>query len=312
MIGSNLFRASSLAVAAATALSLLDGGLWASDLVANLRLQLLIASLLLVGYWLLGRGRAMAALMMVSLLVNAGLTYRALTPLSAPNSTNGAVLRVATINVRQSNDDVESVHKYLVDQSYDVVVVQEVSEQWLEALSVLESEYPYQLSESRIGNFGIAMLSKRAPIHQTVHHFMAGGKPYVEVTVPVGDVPVTILGVHLNIPVTPGSFRVRNAQILELSEREFDESERLVLCGDLNLSIWSDWFDRLLAEGHFADVDPQVAVATTWPSFLPWGGISIDHCLARPGVAVSAREVGPSIGSDHLPTAFELTIGRAD
>ncbi|MEM7502632.1 MAG: endonuclease/exonuclease/phosphatase family protein [Pseudomonadota bacterium] len=312
MIGNSLFRVASLGVAAATALSLADGGLWASDLVANLRLHLLIACLLLVGYWLLERRRAMAALMVMSLLVNAALTYRALMPLSAPTSDDGAVLRVATINVRQSNDDVERVQKYLVDQSVDIVIVQEISARWLEALSALENEYPYQLAEPRVGNFGIAMLSKRAPSHQAVRHFTAGGIPYIEVTVPVGDVPVTIIGVHLSWPVMPGSFRARNAQILELSEREFDQSERLVLCGDLNLSIWSDWFDRLLAEGHFADVDPQVAVATTWPSFLPWGGLSIDHCLARPGVAVSAREVGPSIGSDHLPTAFELTIGPAD
>ncbi len=312
MTSSRVVGALSLMAAAVTALSLVGGELWASDLVANLRLHLLLVCLLFLGYWLLARRRAMTILMILSLFVNAGLAYRALTPVGTADSNGGEVLRVATINVRQSNDDVERVQKYLVDHSVDVVIVQEISAGWLDALGELKNEYPYQLAEPRVDNFGIAMLSKREPIRQAVHHFDAGGIPYIEVTVPVGEVPVTVLGVHLSWPVMPGAFRTRNAQILELSERAAEGRERLVLCGDLNLSIWSDWFERLLEEGHFANVDPRVAVATTWPSFLRWGGLSIDHCLTRPGVVVATREVGPSIGSDHLPTSFELSVGAAD
>lgn len=302
----------SVATAVSTAISIADGGFWLSDLLANLRLHLLAACFVMLIYWAACRQLLASLAILLALAVNLGSVYRAQPEPTAAASTSDDALRVVTINVRQSNDAFGRVQDYLRTQPADVVVVQEVSPQWLDALTELEDTYPYRLAEPRADNFGIAMLSRRPPLRQVVHHFEAGGIPYIEMTMKIGDVPLTVLGVHLSWPVMPDAFRARNAQILELSEWPDGENERLLLCGDLNLTVWSDWFARLTGQGRFSNWRHRAVEGTTWPSVMRWGGLSIDHCLARSGSEVATREVGPSIGSDHLPVAFDIEVDAAN
>jgi endonuclease/exonuclease/phosphatase (EEP) superfamily protein YafD len=37
-------------------------------------------------------------------------------------------------------------------------------------------------------------------------------------------------------------------------------------------------------------------------------GVPLDHCLISNGLAVRARRLGPSIGSDHFPLVFDVAI----
>lgn len=304
----SLAVAASVATVATTAVSSADGALWLSDLLANLRLHLIGTCLALVAYWVMLRQSVMSLMVFLALIVNTGLAYSAISGATPTPAAVGTSLQVLTINVRQSNEKFDRVQEYLLAQSADVVIVQEVSLPWLDALNELHELYPHRLAEPRADNFGIAVLSKRPPLHKAVHHFAAEGIPYIEMAVLAGETPITILGVHLSWPVMPDAFRARNAQIVELSERYENHGEALALCGDLNLSVWSGWYARLAKEGGFGNDYDRVGLRTTWPSLIRWGGLSIDHCLARPGVAISAREVGPSIGSDHLPVAFVLEV----
>ncbi len=44
----------------------------------------------------------------------------------------------------------------------------------------------------------------------------------------------------------------------------------------------------------------------TWPTSLPLLMIPLDHCLLSPGLRVTSFEVGPRVGSDHLPVLVEI------
>jgi endonuclease/exonuclease/phosphatase family metal-dependent hydrolase len=47
---------------------------------------------------------------------------------------------------------------------------------------------------------------------------------------------------------------------------------------------------------------------TTWPAFLFPMRIAVDHCLVSPELRVLRREVGRSVGSDHLPQLVEIAL----
>jgi len=49
-------------------------------------------------------------------------------------------------------------------------------------------------------------------------------------------------------------------------------------------------------------------VQDTWHAHLPAPRIPIDHVLVPPEATVLRREVGPDIGSDHLPIEAEIVL----
>lgn len=289
---------------AATGVSLASADYFLSDLFANLRLHLAAGGLLL-GLYAIGRRLwTPAVVLLVGCAVNAWPAYAVRTSASMPAAAQGEALRVLTVNVSRRNDHYRAVVEHILSQAADVVVLQEVTPRWASELAMLEETYPFFVVEPRDDSYGVAMLSKREPRAHAVRFFAAGGIPYTLMRFEVGDDPVVILGVHLSWPVAPRSFRQRNAQLNELIEMG-SESGALVVCGDLNLSNWSRWFARLRTEGGFAGASTDVAPAT-WPSPMPWAGISIDHCVSQAPVAITGREVGPAVGSDHRPVLFEL------
>jgi len=56
-------------------------------------------------------------------------------------------------------------------------------------------------------------------------------------------------------------------------------------------------------------------IQPSWPASLPAAlRIPIDHCLVSPGIAVVGRQLGPQVGSHHLPVIVDLAVpaGRAE
>ncbi len=51
-----------------------------------------------------------------------------------------------------------------------------------------------------------------------------------------------------------------------------------------------------------------LVVLTCLPGTALWG-IAIDHTLVTPGARIVQREVGPDLGSDHLPVRTRVAIG---
>lgn len=70
--------------------------------------------------------------------------------------------------------------------------------------------------------------------------------------------------------------------------------------GDMNMWGWT--IDRMMPRGW-----RRVVRGKTWPSHRPHS--QIDHLLVTPSVEVVAAQVGPDLGSDHLPIRARLRWG---
>lgn len=82
-----------------------------------------------------------------------------------------------------------------------------------------------------------------------------------------------------------------------------------VVLGDLNSGLHHPSFRRLLAQG-FRDAALSVAqgATTTFPSWLPWPRIELDHVLSTPGITAGHVESFVVEGSDHLALAASLVV----
>jgi len=78
-----------------------------------------------------------------------------------------------------------------------------------------------------------------------------------------------------------------------------------IVVGDLNATPWSNAFSGL---GH-AGLLRATGLKPTWPAIgLGWMGIPIDHVLVTPHWSVMERQIGPNIGSDHLPVMVRIGL----
>jgi endonuclease/exonuclease/phosphatase family metal-dependent hydrolase len=73
----------------------------------------------------------------------------------------------------------------------------------------------------------------------------------------------------------------------------------------LQAAPWTRTLRDALDTGHLRAALPGGLVSGSWPALVPPLRVSIDGCLV--GNRVRARaELGPRVGSDHLPVLVEL------
>lgn len=71
--------------------------------------------------------------------------------------------------------------------------------------------------------------------------------------------------------------------------------------------MWSPSYKRFVKGSGLKNVRKGFGVLPSWPTFLPVGGIPIDHCLVR-GLSVESVELGQTVGSDHYPLFVSLSL----
>jgi len=279
---------------------------FAIQLFTHFRLQYVVVSLsllLLFKYlrspWLIG---ALAA----SLVLNASLV---LPWYVGEDETSGGVeLKLLHANVLSSNTEYDRLISLLDTEAPDLVMLQEVSPDWLVALDELRADYPYSYAEAREGNFGIALFS-RVPL-KSVSHFDSPpfGYPTIVASLDIDGQVLHFIGTHPMIPVRGTFYDARNEQLAGVARLLGKQAEPKILVGDLNLSQWDVNYKHLEQQGGVRNARKGFGILPTWPVFMPFAMIPIDHVLVSETISVTGFYSGPRIGSDHLPLIVTFSL----
>ena len=279
---------------------------FAIQLFTHFRLQYLVVSLgllLLLTYlrspWLIG---AMAASVVLNAIV-------VLPWYVGEDKTSGGVeLKLLHANVLSSNTEYDRLLGLLDTEAPDLVMLQEVSPDWLVALDELRADYPYSYAEARDGNFGIAFFS-RVPF-KSVSHFDSPpfGYPTIVASLDVDGQVLHFIGTHPMIPVSGDFYDARNEQLAGVAELLGKQAEPKILVGDLNLSHWDVNYKHLEQQGGVRNARKGFGIVPTWPVFMPFAMIPIDHVLVSETISVTGLYSGPRIGSDHLPLIVTFSL----
>jgi endonuclease/exonuclease/phosphatase (EEP) superfamily protein YafD len=210
---------------------------------------------------------------------------------------------LASANVNLHSQDTRALAAWLAQARADVVVVLEVSPAYATGLRAL-SDYPFQRIVARDGPFGIALLS-RHPLQQVRVVEDASGIAHIEAQLQWRGQAIEVIALHPMPPLSPHYHRARNATLGTLANQAAASNRPTILAGDLNATPWSSAFSGLAQRG----LRRASGLTATWPAALQgWLGIPIDHVLVSRHWAVVANEVGPPLGSDHLPVLVGLTL----
>jgi endonuclease/exonuclease/phosphatase (EEP) superfamily protein YafD len=211
----------------------------------------------------------------------------------------------------------QALARELLSQDADVLVVQELSDEWLALLDTegAASRYPHRVVEPHAIHtdyFGIGIFSR--------HPFDASGidhlpgvmhAPLAWADVRVGDRVVRVESVHTAPPASSAWASLWREHFAYLVDRieEASPDRTLIVAGDFNVSPFSFAHRRLLDTGlHEAHEAAGRGFAVTWPNgvFLA-PPMRLDHVYVRRAGVRSVREL-PSLSSDHSPIVVEIVL----
>ena len=212
------------------------------------------------------------------------------------------------VNVRTENREFAKVRDMVIAKRADIVVFEEVNNEWMTELKPLTDQFASVVAQPREDNFGIALFSRSAVRESRIEYFGDAEVPSIvaHVLTPAGE--VLLVATHPLPPVGTERFRSRNIQLQRVAEYVRAVPGPVIVLGDLNVSPWSYHFKRFTRESGLVDTTRGRGFQPTWPTMLPPLSVPIDHCLCSDTLLVLARETGPQIGSDHLPLTVRLGI----
>lgn len=293
---------------------------WVADLLANLRVQLVIVglSVLLAGLFL--RQWRLALLSCVVLAVHLPWFLSALPPVPQRERV-GHGITMTSINVLSGNIQYDRVIADLINANTDVIAVLELTPTLDQKLRQDLPDFRHVITRSKDeGNFGVGVYSKH-PLADSELFESVQGIESIAVTVVVEQrqAPSEYFRLFVTHPLPPMNaelFEQRNRQLKDVADRIDKFRQRasgipIVLLGDLNLTPWSPWFLEFRARSGLVRGISKFTLEPTWYRFPIFPlGLILDHGLIEPSLVCTDFKVGKPMGSDHR--SITLRIASAD
>lgn len=265
---------------------------------------------------------------------SAALTAARTAELSQPSPAeqDGLPLRVVSINLETLYLGTERLTDYLKELDADVLVFQETAMAWQQhrwqnrqgALPIAgTSPFPGYSFSGRLGD--IVVFSKHPitlaediqPDYRKPQRQMHN-REFLHVVIEVGGTQVRLYVLHPSSPRGMRRWRNRQTYFAALSERlnalDTADATPVIVLGDWNMSPWSSHFRDFILEHELTTAFPGGFPRTTrffydyrLRHFL---GATVDHIAVSEGISIRTYNIGPDIGSDHLPLIADLMIAR--
>lgn len=255
---------------------------------------------------LLWRRRWRSMLMAVALAAMLVTAFAPYLPQAAQNWTlSAATLRVMTFNARFGNEDFARTADWLRRADLDVVFLTELNTTWWRGLDDLRAQYPHQVRAQSWS----ALLS-RHPIESVDTSALPGASTGVAGRIcRDGAGCVLIVGLHLSRPLTSLLVAIqRRALAVAVDVLQRHPNDRRIVLGDFNMTPWTPRFRDFLLRAGLADSAEGRLPRPTWGPRGWFHILPIDHILHSRDMTVLDRQVGPDLGSDHLPILVHLRM----
>lgn len=283
---------------------------WLLDITSHFRVQyftfLVLAS---IGLLILGQVWGAAVAFGFALLNGVVILPRFVSLAHA--ASNGPSYRLLLSNVLKRNRSYHDLLELVAHEQPDLVVLIEPNQAWIDALAELRPHYPYWQVAVREDAYGIALMSRQPFDSAEVIHLGSAEVPTVVVRLYLAnhrEQLLTIVATHPPPPKGAARSAARNDQLQALAHFVRQQSQAVILCGDLNLSPWSPYFSDLLRDSGLADSGRGFGIQPSWPADNYLLRTPIDHCLVSSQISVRRRRLGPRIGSDHLPVILDFSL----
>lgn len=230
-------------------------------------------------------------------------------PPPAEEKRSSVSMRILQWNVWYENEE-EVVLRVLYRSDADLILLQEVGFSLQSALRSMEGNYEIFFTDE------LAFLARRQfalEVQEVVTVPLAGQRSAQECRVYLEGHEANILNVHLEAPLTPKRFRIRNQQWGDIKRWWAVTAGPKLLFGDFNTSPWAEVFPEQADGMPMRWSSISIWELGTWPSKLPlWLTrclrIPIDHGFYGSEFSGMRARVAAHGGSNHLPIVHTLYL----
>ena len=237
-----------------------------------------------------------------------------------PDGAARHTFRLITANLFVENRDPREFVAFLIRQQPDIVVTQETTPAFQEAIRH-SGLFPFESSGDLRARDDKKVFSRFPVREETPVAEPAGSVPLARhplrllLDTPSG--PVVLYAVHPESPRSPERWRQRNLYLEALTQSVLLEPKALpvIVAGDWNTPPWSGYFRDFFERTGYRSVLGRPWPATTrflmrLQNYVLFGA-AIDHVALSPGLTMSQWKVGPKFGSNHLPVVVDIGLKQA-
>jgi endonuclease/exonuclease/phosphatase (EEP) superfamily protein YafD len=227
-------------------------------------------------------------------------------PAKSKGAFSGNSLRILLANVNTENRRYDLVQKMVIDENPDIIILEEISDEWMSKIGGLKERYPHHLECPQDDNFGMALFSRIPLLEPKILFWGEYRLAYIEASLEFDRREIFLLAVHTLPPVRDFNWRMRNLQLDDMASIIRKKGNPSVLAGDLNVTPWSLNFKRFQNASGLKNSLKGFGSQPSWPTMLPPLLIPLDQCLLSNDIRVLKRKIGRGIGSDHYPLMIEI------
>lgn len=282
---------------------------WFVDIVSNFSVQYSIAALLLLIASLYKRILPLTFVAGLLFFMNVSMfSFSGSSAQASPEQRD--TFTVYSANIQKTNRDFSRIVSGLKKTDADILLILEVTEESIEPLREVISAYPHHIEDLNIGESrtGAVLMSKFPILENEIIKYSQYGNMLVRAMIEINDRKVMFYGAHLPRPDFAKAYSFRSAQALSLANQISRQTVPVILAGDFNASPYSPLFKEILQTSGLKDSRKGFGWQPSWPTYLPFLWIPIDHILVSPEFRVNTRATGSHIGSDHYPVYAELSF----
>jgi len=253
----------------------------------------------------------------------------------AARASGGPSLKMVTFNIWGDNATLDKVEVWLRQTNADVVLLQETPAVYnKQGVAALRDLYPYQVMQD--WTWGNLVLS-RHPIERSEPFLplQDNSWPQQKITITAPNIPngrVVVYNNHFPLPLRPEprltlwpnqpffvsmpfafDDRQRNREIAGAVKLLEEERDPFIFGGDFNMNATVPTYDLIAQYARDSYSEAGMGLGLSWPiariadlpAFVP-PLIRIDYVWHSPHFCATRAELGPELGSDHLPVVVNL------
>lgn len=306
-----LVAAPAVLLAAVSVAAFFGRWVWWLDVLANFRVQYLVALLLLAVVLMVFKWRRTGFVVLVVAAVNLVVVLPLFVGSPGESDPGMPSIRIMSFNLLSTNESYPDVVEYIQAHRPDLVFLHEASRPWEVAMDAADWDYEVIRPRSDDLIFGTLVMVAEPGADAVSYGFAEAQPRAVEVTyAPEGwPEPVKVLSTHPLAPTVEERAKLRDAQLGFASDWAASQEGAFVVVGDFNATPWSWPFRRMVNEAPLRNSQIGFGIQPTFKADSnPFLRVPIDHLLHSERLVTTDRRLGPAMGSDHFALLVDLHL----
>jgi len=227
-------------------------------------------------------------------------------------------INVAQLNLQYDNPNLKQLLPTLGNIDFDLLVIQEASDQQYQLINQLGQYYPFNfgISKNEATPSGMAIFSRWPIIEKHNHNLGAQRGHLLEVLLQHDRLnsPIQLYALHPVSPRTKKLWQTRNSSLKEMARMIASSPfTHKIVVGDFNSSPWSAEFKNFQKNTQLKSSADGFGYISSWsysdnPVLSLISSAYIDHQLVSKNVSVLNKNSTPISGSDHQLILTQLQI----